>query len=485
MNISSGWNEGDVFWAYQLIILSVFISVLSKSKWKHSLFLVVSLFFMVQASIVFYDTFSTIYADSILGITFAYLFYLAISKQTLVSNWNFANFLIALSAFILIKDISIGLVIIPIIAITFNQLIFSVSRISDSLEVAKITIFRSCTSLAVVFLTRLIWAAFVHDGEINATVALSNSPNRFNNIFTESSKSSEIKTSLIYEVIHGQIGESRIFDFAVLDWIAIFLVLSVLFVVSSRSKLDFWLRLSTSLTLLAGSFLYLFVLFLSYLTVFDGENASSLTSFDRYISTYLTGALLFFTFMAAQELNDFNVNRLRLNRNLSGAIIVSVPILSIFIAALLIRYDEQERLATYRDKPADYSTRVRIPFDDLAQRFNDAKFNKEDRIWVITQHKHGFEYYLLQYELLPASVPANPFSIGTPYNSEDIWTDTSMTKEKWDATLNDFDFVVVFNSTQTFIDEFGSLFEDPESLNAQGIYRVVHGTSGNLLVAYK
>ena len=189
--------------------------------------------------------------------------------------------------------------------------------------------------------------------------------------------------------------------------------------------------------------------------------------------------------MAAQELNDFNFKKLRLNRNLSGAIIVSVPILSIFLSALLARYNNQERIEAYTDKPADYSTRVRIPFNDLAQRFKHAQFKPDDRVWIITQHKHGFEYYLLQYELLPASVPANPFSIGTPYNSEDIWTDISMTKAKWDAALNDFDFVVVFNSTQTFIDEFGSLFEDPESLNAQGIYRVVHGTSGNLLVAYK
>ena len=270
-----------------------------------------------------------------------------------------------------------------------------------------------------------------------------------------------------------------------MDWIGIFAVLAILYLYKSKSKIDFLLRLSGSISLLLGAFLYLFVLFLSYLTVFEGQNAASLTSFDRYIRTYLSAILLFFTFMAVPELQKIQYKRIRISMLGANNSSHRIAALTIFLSALLFTFDNQGRLSLYAENPADYSTRVRIPYNDLAKRFKHAEFNEDDKIWIITQHKHGFEFYLLQYEIFPAFVPEQPFSIGTPYNSEDIWTDTSMTKARWDAELDDFDFVVVFNSTQTFIDEFGSLFEDPESLNAQGIYRVVHGTSGNLLVAYK
>ena len=78
----------------------------------------------------------------------------------------------------------------------------------------------------------------------------------------------------------------------------------------------------------------------------------------------------------------------------------------------------------------------------------------------LTQHRIGFEYYVLRYEMIGAQFGSNAFSIGSQNGEGDVWTDTTMDAEKWSRTLLDYDFVVLHNTTESFNEEFSSLFED-------------------------
>ena len=109
-------------------------------------------------------------------------------------------------------------------------------------------------------------------------------------------------------------------------------------------------------------------------------------------------------------------------------------------------------------------------------------FTVEDKVWFIAEHTVGFEFYLFQYELLPASIGRSPWSIGSPYGPGDLWTDTNITREVWDKRLNDFDYVFVHSANEVFLKEFGSLFEDPSTLSQPTIYQIEHRPEGNLLV---
>ena len=54
---------------------------------------------------------------------------------------------------------------------------------------------------------------------------------------------------------------------------------------------------------------------------------------------------------------------------------------------------------------------------------------------------------------------SNAFSIGSKNGEGDVWTDPTVDAEKWSKTLRDFDFVVLYITTDSFNEEFSLLFE--------------------------
>jgi hypothetical protein len=125
-----------------------------------------------------------------------------------------------------------------------------------------------------------------------------------------------------------------------------------------------------------------------------------------------------------------------------------------------------------------------VNYKTLTEKIKFLNLTTDDRVWIISQDTMGFEFYIFQYEVLPASVGSIPFSIGTPSSPQDIWTDPKMTPEKWDEALDNYDYVLIFKTTDSFVSEFGPMFEDPSSLIEQGIYRVEKDQTGNRLVKH-
>ena len=74
-----------------------------------------------------------------------------------------------------------------------------------------------------------------------------------------------------------------------------------------------------------------------------------------------------------------------------------------------------------------------------------------------------------------------PFSIGTKKDKGDIWTEETMDAKKWSETLRDFDFVVLSITTESFNDEFSSLFKDG-LVESDSVYKVMKYQNSVLLV---
>ena len=128
---------------------------------------------------------------------------------------------------------------------------------------------------------------------------------------------------------------------------------------------------------------------------------------------------------------------------------------------------------SYVSDPNYASTQAISSFEDERKLINNMDLQVDDDVWIIAQHTVGFEFYFYNYELLPASVGRSPWSIGSTYGEGDIWTDASYTQEKWASKLIDYEYVFVHNVTESFINEFGEMFDDPKSLEVPGFYRVV------------
>jgi hypothetical protein len=150
-------------------------------------------------------------------------------------------------------------------------------------------------------------------------------------------------------------------------------------------------------------------------------------------------------------------------------------------------YAPNGRLTTYAKNPSEFSAELRSGFENIKNKIRFAKFTELDKVGIIAQHTMGFEYYVLQYESLPASVvPTGNYtwSIGSPSGENDYWTDQAMNPERWNTYLSKLDYLIVFKVSDSFLDEFGQFFEDPPSTTEQGIYRVEHSGTKNILLRH-
>jgi hypothetical protein len=121
-------------------------------------------------------------------------------------------------------------------------------------------------------------------------------------------------------------------------------------------------------------------------------------------------------------------------------------------------------------------------FNDQRRLINEFDLSVDDDVWIISQHTIGFEYQFLKYEMLPASVGLVPWSIGSPSGDGDVWTDTTMTAEKWDVLLRDYDYVYLDQGSESFLNEFGGFFVESEEFLSAGFFRVLHGNNGTRLI---
>ena len=215
------------------------------------------------------------------------------------------------------------------------------------------------------------------------------------------------------------------------------------------------------LTFLLTTAGYIAVILNSYLTHFVAEEALVLSSFQRYISTWYQGIFFAIIVLILSEFNfeDYFKDNLSANPNLrlqNNKMRVSVLLITFMALSTLSNIGHYVDLLR---SPQNKGSVVREGFAPMVQAINAAKVPDGSKVYVITQHTVGFEYFVIRYEMIGAQFGKNAFSIGSKWGEDDIWTDPTMDAEKWSKTLRDYDFVVLYNTTDLFNEEFSSLFE--------------------------
>jgi hypothetical protein len=222
-------------------------------------------------------------------------------------------------------------------------------------------------------------------------------------------------------------------------------------------------------TLMFGAVAYLGTLWLSYLIVFSPGEGTGSASFERYVFTYFLGILFYLNYRFTQSVYAFSTKT-------DFSVFTSVWVV------FLMWQSSPANLLSYLNNPSSASDIWMTGFNDQRKIIKDMQLKVDDDVWIISQHTQGFEYYFLKYELLPASVGPVPWSIGSASDDGDIWTDSKIDSEKWNKMLDIYDFVYVNQVSDSYISEFGSLYDDPESLASPGFYKVSHNESGNILI---
>jgi hypothetical protein len=467
IDFSSGWREGLLFWSLHLITISIIVSVLAKCSYKNFSEIILKLFVALVASFAFFNNFDNIYADPSLAIAFGFLILIAINASRLDGRW--AIIFAASAAFVtLIKPIGIyfafSAILVNIVATLFILKFESVRKV--------LVLFRpALTSLAAAGSAWIAWGYYLSSlGDVGYSPGRSVPP-----LFSDSGREqfvADVISRFISSLFNTNLNPmswlympASMWTFTCIGFFAIWMYLSGKQYVGKNFAIGITLLLTT-----AG---YIALILNSYLTLFGTGEAAGLASFERYIATWYQGIFFAIALLLLSEVNfaeDFQSNLLTDPNLRHSNIKKRVSILLITFLALNTISSIGNYVKLLRE-PQYKGSEWREPFTPMIKAIGAAKIPEGSDVYIITQHKIGFEYYVLRYELIGAQFGQVPFSIGSQNGEGDIWTEPTMDAAKWSKTLRDFDFVVLYITTESFNKEFSSLFKGGV-VEANTVYKV-------------
>jgi hypothetical protein len=228
---------------------------------------------------------------------------------TVNNKWALINFLITLSALVLIKDFAIVLALISSVILVVNFLFESKTKTTSKRKSFTSALGLFVAAFSVIFFTRFIWVNFVGGGDFakNSNAALAGTPERVGSLVN----SDREYINLMWDTYKSRFMDGTVtswggFQISTFSWIMIIGILALLSTLNFESK-DRRKEIAIATSVFFGSFAYLAALFLAYLTVYSGNNALGLTSYERYISTYLSGSIFFISTRAVNELLKFSI----------------------------------------------------------------------------------------------------------------------------------------------------------------------------------
>jgi hypothetical protein len=476
MQIEGVWDESIVFWAYQLILFSILFGIISRFTLKNIGKTFISLILLTLTSLVFYNPFTTVYADPLLALVFGYSLFLATEKKTVKNKFNQSYFIISVLSLYLIKEIGLLLGVISTSILFINQLfVIRDLRLKPTINFIKILILDSAIVMTI-FGFKWLW--FVYQCISDSGVQNCNNLSAFavaDNVIPNSVEPSSISSSQYLEVLQSRTLTSwNGLELSFFDWIWILVILLSLWIFwQSAERLR---KTFIGIGLIFGSAMYAYAIYVAYKTSFGGT-APDFPSFERYIKTYLAGLAFF---LAIVSVKQFLTNTFK--KDISGSF--AVPKLMLSMILIVTFASPQGFLVEFIKSPTQFADPMRNRFVNIDKKIELSQFNQDDRIYIITQHQTGYEFYYLRYAAIPGSAPFVPFSIGSKYGPGDYWTVEDITPEVWNKQLNDFDYVIIFCISDTFKEEFGSIFKDPKLIEEQTIYFVERSDQGNKLVKF-
>ncbi len=461
------WIEGNVYWAYQVLIVAAMAAVFSRVTWKNFLKLPLLLLILALSFVFFFNSFQTIYVDPLLASLFGLLLILVLSNSVVKNKFYLFNFVILCTHISLVKDIGIFFAALATGILMINYLISSLHDKNEIPTGIFKTIAIGLVALTPAVVIKQYWTTLLTQNGLLVKRDFSTILNDFlsgsSNI--DENFRSQVQSNFLNYFSNYSISNINGLPMTSLRWIFVMGFLLIILSLFEKNKTRVINQLILNFLLILGFFAYLAILLYLYLTVFAPVEAIGLASYSRYVSAYLAGmfvylAYRFFLLFEEKHLNFFG-----------KAFAVSFSI-------LIVTQSSPANLISYGVNPNFNSDNWRNNYSAQEYLISEMNLPKDKKVWLIAQHTTGYEFYMFQYFLAPASVGKIPWSIGAPSGEGDIWTDKTYTKEKWSERLKEYDYVFINNVNENFISEFGPLFKDPSTLDKPGFYLIDKSTLG-------
>lgn len=456
------FNEWRVYFAYQVLFVSILLPFLKDLTWKRPLELILlPLTLLLALTLIFHDLYMSLYIDAFLGILagvgMAFLF---VKKELELVDCLYLGLLLFLLT--LAKDA--GILLSLFVALTYVLLTWASRRKiifvkTTGFKDRCLTIFPPLLMLLASYLPRALWMNEVRISGGNSPSV----PVRFGDflgiLFWGKEDLETHREEVVQNFAERFTGWTLPIGNLLLSyaWLTVLgLALAVLMIVCYEKGIRKALARYSFVVLMTFLMLAVYVLGLGalYISRFTDYEASYLASYDRYMNIGYMALAVFLILCTVYALE-----RLR------------QPVATAAEALLL--------LFTVSAGPTDYmryfltrenvevSISWRSPYQTIANQIEQL-LPEDARIYMVAQESYGEEGVVFHYVLRPREIKKIA-SLGGPYSEGDVYS-LDLTPEEWmDKLVEKYDNVIIFRLNDGFVERYSELFENPDDI-VQGAF---------------
>jgi hypothetical protein len=465
--LGGSWLEGNIFWAYQLIIWSLFTPFLAQLAWRDwgKLFAIIPLVFI--APLAFFNSLNVTLIDPLLGMLFGYA--LAISYLGSILNWRLALHL-GLAVFMLALAKDVGLFMATAVLVLYVSRLFAARKLSPNdwswRSVFFLAFFPSLSLVA----SNQTWAALVREKVESPAFQGPIDISAFFGALRGGGPAywQEILSTFSFGLNNYPVNNEGALPLPQVALLFMFVILigALEWIVSRRMGRRF--GFAALGVVIASAVVYTFGLLLLYLFRFGEWEAVRLASYERYLGTYWAGITLFIALVTIWLVAGNRDSPRSNSKSLRG---LSDLLLAGALAFSMILLTPMQKLYEFFSNPNSLSSQVRSQFQPTIELAKSSGLNEGDSVWIISQYSNGFSYWVLRYLLLENRVNPAGWSLGVPSEEADIWTIPKKSDE-WGSDLKDYDYVLIDSVSESFREEYGVLFPNPKDLVAPTLLKV-------------
>ncbi|MEG0911968.1 MAG: hypothetical protein RSG53_00030 [Oscillospiraceae bacterium] len=458
---STVFREWRVYLAYDILIMSVMSMLFARVKWRNYITIPVLSFTAISCLYLFWYSFEglklyvTSYSDVPVGVVFggALLAYFATSEER--NLWNYLAALLGLMLLPMIKDIGLAFGLVAAVIMSFDMIV-SKNYPTKTVFKSNRGIFKAIYPLILfvgLILSYQIWTLHFAAATSISRVSV---PYEFGIIQMLSGQDPYFNE--IFKRMWEALGQRQLLTFGtVWEMIIVFTVIPIIFSLFCKERKN-TLRISAvSLMLCGGFFMYYLFQTYAYTAIFSHSNEYSLTSYERYVSSYPIGWML-----TIIGLSVFAISLWRFKK--PSSMLPGVCVCGLLIFALFhyspVNFDQYVFTS---DKVYQSLLPLRELMANSAAKFNGA-FTENDKIYYVCQNSDGGEWFYFNYEFQPAFtektldggnfIPIGARHVGRYDTEVDAKRFTEFLREK------EIDYVFIQKVDDYFTEEFSSMFSD-------------------------
>lgn len=256
-----------------------------------------------------------------------------------------------------------------------------------------------------------------------------------------------------------------------IDVLAIFILIGVLY--SALGRLGDSKKEVGSFCILAsiGALGYIGFLLITYLFSFSSSEGVLLSSYSRYIASFLAGLIIALlniiihkSTVSSQQKNIRQV----LFTVIAAFIFIVTPFEMLYIRNMDTELTEDEVYG----------------FSDIMEILRSTA-GKGEQVYFVCNNSDGHAYMQFRNTIVPLKISSAGYNLFSSkeaylkqaqlYEKQEIemhGNNTVLTAEEWGNRLEDYEYVVLFSINDVFMEGYGELFTEPETIDDGTVYRV-------------